>query len=98
SGKSEIFDGLKLGQLDFAEAKLTLWCVELFASACRMKGNRGLSVQRHVDLAHSFISIEIAIDTCKSHCFLRVSQLDADKFFRRVQHVFGDAWRRCRRW
>ncbi len=45
-----------------------------------MKSNRRFSVERNVDLSDRLICIEVAINSAKSHRFLRVRELDADQF------------------
>ncbi len=63
-----------------------------------MEGDGRFGIERDIDLADGFIRVEISINTAERHGFLRVSELDADEFFRLVHHLFGDARRRGWRW
>ncbi len=91
--KGKILDRLELRRLNFAETKLRLVNVELFARARWVESDRGLSVERDVDLSDCFVRVEVAVDATERHRFLRVSELDSDQLFRLVHHFFGDA--RC---
>jgi hypothetical protein len=78
-GESEISTSLELRQLNLAEAKLRLWRVEFFFARVRMKRDRRLGVERHVDLPVRFVRSRLrltppsAIASCASVSSMPIS-------------------------
>jgi len=57
----------------------------------RMKNNGRLGIERHLELAHDFITVQVGIYAALRHCFLSVSKLKADDLLSGAHHIFGDA-------
>jgi len=74
-----------LGNL--AETKLKFWRIEFPLRPNGMKCNGRFGIKWNINLAHGFVSTEIAIYATQGHRLLRVGKLDTDELFRLMQHL-----------
>ena len=55
-----------------------------------MECDRGLGIERYINLAHGLVIIQIVIDASLRHRFLCVGQFNANQLLGVVHHLFGD--------
>ena len=88
---------LNFGGSTLLSFDLRLRGVEFFAWRRGVKSDRRLGVERHVDLAQCFVTVEVAVDAWQGHRLLRVGQFDSDQLLGRAKRLLRDFLRRLLR-